>query len=111
MSSVHAGLYGSVTLDEVFFGNLAVVASFMLFCLSPRDDVRPFRALRIDQYNHFTLQPAETDLASFAIILPPIFTGDSEIVQCCIAVDEVQPVVLDVLLSPGFVPSEYTILY
>ena len=32
MSSVHAGLSGSLTLAEVFFGNLAVVASFMFFC-------------------------------------------------------------------------------
>lgn len=103
MSSVHAGLSGSKTLAEVFFGNLAVVASFMLFCLSKRDYVRPSWALRIDHYNHFTHQPAETDLASFAIVLPPIFTGDSEIVPYCIAVDEVQAVVLDVLLSLGFV--------
>mgnify|MGYP006194218167 CR=1 FL=1 len=33
MSSVHAGFAGSLTLAEVFFGNLAVVASFMFFCL------------------------------------------------------------------------------
>src|ERR1035437_5333719 len=30
MSSVHAGLSESMTLTEVFFGNLAVVASFVI---------------------------------------------------------------------------------
>jgi len=36
MSSVHAGLSGSLTSAKVFFGNLAVVASFMFFRLSQR---------------------------------------------------------------------------
>jgi hypothetical protein len=41
-----------LTLAEVFFGNLAVVASFMFFCLSQRDQVRPFRALGVNHHNH-----------------------------------------------------------
>ena len=44
ISSVHAGLSGSFTLAKVFFGNLAVVASFMFFCLSQRYHVRPYSA-------------------------------------------------------------------
>jgi hypothetical protein len=32
MSSVHAGLSGSFTLAEVFFGNLVVSGSFMFWC-------------------------------------------------------------------------------
>ena len=39
MSPVRKGLSGSLTLVEVFFGNLAVVASFMIFCNSQSNDV------------------------------------------------------------------------
>ena len=61
MSSVHAGLSWSLTLAEVFFGNLAVVASFMFFCLSQRYHVRPFRSsvllIRLVLYEPLELLP------------------------------------------------------
>ena len=41
MFSVHAGLSGSSTLAEVFFGNLAVLVCFMFFCLSLGSDGNP----------------------------------------------------------------------
>jgi|GEM_PF-6593206 hypothetical protein len=41
MFSVHAGLSGSSTLAEVFFGNLAVEVCFMFFCLSLGSDGNP----------------------------------------------------------------------
>jgi hypothetical protein len=111
MSSVHAGLSGSLTLAEVFFGNLAVVASFMLFCLSKRYDVRPFQALGVNHHDHFAGQQPEADLPGLAVVLSPIFTCDSEVIPNCVASCEVQAVVLDVLLALGFIPGEYCKLY
>src|ERR1035437_2831624 len=108
MSSVHAGLSGSSTSAEVFFGNLAVVASFMFFCLSQRDHVRPSRAFRVNHHNHFASQTAKADLARFAIIFSFVFTRNGEVVPNCIASGEVQPVLLDVQLALGFVPCEHT---
>src|ERR1035437_7633296 len=90
MSSVHAGLSESLTLTEVFFGNLAVVASFMFFCPSQRDHVRPTRAFRVNHHNHFSSQQAETNKACFAIILSYVFTRDGEVVPDCIASNEVK---------------------
>ena len=67
--SVQAGLSGSDTLAEVDFGNLAVVESFMFFCLSQGNYVSPSWAFRINHHNHFTGQQAKTDLTRFAVIL------------------------------------------
>src|SRR6266568_1098053 len=111
MSSVHAGLSGSDTLAEVFFGNLAVVACFMLFCPSQGDNVRPFRAFRIDHHNHFAVHDAETDLARVAIDFSDVLTGNREVVPNCIASGEVQPVLLDVELALGLIPCEHDRLY
>ncbi len=104
MSSVHAGLSGSLTLTEVFFGNLAVVASFMFFCLSQRYHVRPFRTLGVNHHNHICLKKTEANQALFAIVLPLVLAGHREVVPYCIASNEVKPVMLDVELALGFVP-------
>ncbi len=90
MPSVHAGLSGSLTLAEVFFGNLAVVASFMLFCLSQRDHVRPLRTLGVNQDNHLAGQKAKADLTRLAIVLSFVFTRNGEVVPYCIASGEVE---------------------
>ena len=70
MSSVHAGLSGSLTLAEVFFGNLAVVAGFMFFCLSQRYHVRPFWTFGVNHHNHISLEKTEANQARFAVVLP-----------------------------------------
>ena len=106
MFSVHAGLSGSATLAEVFFGNLAVVASFMFFCLSRRYHVRPFRALGVNHHNHIGLKKTEANKALFAVVLPFVFTGHCEVVPDRIASNEVKPVILDVQLALWFVPCE-----
>ena len=107
MSSVHAGLSGSLTLAEVFFGNLAVVASFMLFCLSQRYHVWPFRAFCVNHHNHISLKKAKANQALFTIVLPFVFAGHREVVPDCIASNEVKAVILDVQLALGFVPCEH----
>ena len=107
MSSVHAGLSGSLTLAEVFFGNLAVVASFMFFCLSQRYHVGPFRAFCVNHHNHISLKKAKANQALFTIVLPFVFAGHCEVVPDCVAPNEVKPVILDVQLTLGFVPCEH----
>jgi hypothetical protein len=83
----------------------------MLFCLSQRYDVRPSQAIRVNQYDHFAGQQPEADLPGLAVVLPPIFTCDSEVIPNCVASREVQAVVLDVLLALGFIPCEHGKLY
>jgi hypothetical protein len=107
MSSVHAGLSGSLTLAEVFFGNLAVVASFMFFCLSQRYHVWPFRAFCVNHHNYMGLEKTKANQALFTIVLPFVFAGHCEVVPDCIASNEVKPVLLDVQLALGFVPCEH----
>jgi hypothetical protein len=107
MSSVQGGLSVSSTLAEVFFGNLAVVASFMFFCLSQRYHVRPLRAFGVIQYNHICLKKTEANQALFAVDLPFVFAGHGEVVPDCIASNEVKPVIFDVQRALWFVPCEY----
>ena len=107
MSSVHAGLSGSLTLAEVFFGNLAVVASFMFFCLSQRYHVGPFRAFCVNHHNHISLKKTKANQALFTIVLSFVFAGHCDVVPNCIASNEVKPVVFDVQLALGFVPCEH----
>ena len=94
-------------MTEVVFGNLAVVASFMFFCLSQRYDVSYSWTLRVHHHNHFTGQQAKTDLARFAVILLLVFTSNREVVPYCIASDKVQPVAFDVQPALGFIPSQH----
>ena len=107
MSSVHAGLSGSETLAEVFFGNLAVVASFMFFGLSKRDHVRAFGSLGVNHHNHVSGQKAKADQTLLAVVLPLVLARDAEVIPNCIASDEVKSVILDVQLAFGLVPCEH----
>jgi hypothetical protein len=108
MSSVHAGLFGSLTLAKVFFGNLAVIANFMFFRLSQRYHVRPLRALGVSHQNHICLKKTEANQALFTVVLPFVLAGHCEVVPDCIASNKVKPVILDVQLALWFVPGEHT---
>ena len=108
MSSVHAGLSRSFTLAEVFFGNLAVVASFMFFCLSQRYHVEPFQVFGVNHHNYLGLQKTEANQAHFAVVLSFVFAGHCKAVPNCIASNEIKPVILDVLVALCFVPCEHT---
>jgi len=111
MFSVHAGLSGSSTLAEVFFGNLAVVVCFMFFCLSERDYVRTLRALGVNQNNHISRKNSKANQAFFAVILPFIFASYCEVVPDCIASSEVKPMLIEVQLALWLIPCERIKLY
>lgn len=79
----------------------------MVFCLSQRNNVRPFRALRVNHCNHICLKKTEANQAFIAIVLPFVFTGHGEVVPDCLSSNEVKLVILDVQLARWFVPCEH----
>jgi len=79
----------------------------MLFCLSQRYHVRPFRAFGVNHHNHICFKKTEANQAFFAVVLPFVLAGHSEVVSDCIASNEVKPVILDVQLALWFVPCEH----
>ena len=78
----------------------------MFFCLSKRYDVRPSWALCVNHHNNICLKKTKADQAFFAIGLPLVLTGHSEVIPNCIASNEIKPMVLDVELALWFVPCE-----
>jgi len=68
----------------------------MFFCLSQRNDVRPFRALCVNHCNHICLKKTEENQALLAVALSFVFTGHGEVVPDCTASNEVKFVILDV---------------
>ena len=111
MPSVQAGLSGSGTLAEVFFGNFAVVARFMFFRLSQRDYVWAVWPFRVNHDNHVICQLTKADQAHFAIVLPSVFTRDVEMILNRIASVEVKPVQFDVPPALDLVPCKHCLLY
>ena len=76
MSCVHAGLSGSDALAEVFFGNLAVVACFMLFCPSQGDNVRALSSVPYRHPQPLRRAGCRTDLARLAIVFSYVLMGN-----------------------------------
>jgi hypothetical protein len=83
----------------------------MFFCLSQRYHVRPFRAFGVDHHNHICVKKTEANQALFAIVLPFILAGHSEVIPDNIASNEVKPVILDVQLALRFIPAKQVLLY
>jgi hypothetical protein len=62
----------------------------------------------VNHHNHISLKKTKANQALFAVDLPFVFAGHSEVVPDCIASNEVKPVILDVQLALWFVPCEQT---
>lgn len=109
ISSDHGGLSGSAGLREIFFGGLKVVASFILFSLSQRDDVWRVATLGVYQHDHGTLPESKRHQPLFTVSLALVFASNRKIIPNRITSNKVEAVVLDVGLP--FASSNVTIAY
>jgi hypothetical protein len=83
MSSVHAGLSGSLILSRGFLWQLGGSSEFHFF-----------RVFGVNHHNHFSLKKTKANQALFAIVLPLALSSHREMVPHCIASNEVKPVLL-----------------
>ena len=60
--------------------------------------------LRVNQHYHFIVQQAEAHQAFFPVVLPLVFSCDSEVIPNCITSFKIETVTFDVQAALGFVP-------
>ena len=96
ISSDQGGLSASLTFALKCFGFCNVVARFICFSLSQRNDVWASASFGIHQDNNLTAETPKHNKPLFRIGLPDVFARNRKIVPDRLAADEVKPVSLNV---------------